>query len=272
MSDELPITEINDSVLTFTFNRPERLNAITSAIYAHIADHVTAANLDEEVKVIVLKGKGRAFSSGFDLKLQTGNRTIEQKLNSLQTTANRARWAIWNCRKPVIAAVHGYCVGGALELVLPTDMTISTESCRFAVPEILFGAGPAFNMFPWMMNHKKAKEILLLGEKFSAAEAKEAGIVNRIVPDDGLEAETKRIVDQLKQMPRGAVWFNKQGVNRAYETAGMPAHINSWAEHVTILGQFPDPTRESFSRIVQNEGAGAGIKWRETHYQKTTGD
>lgn len=268
MSSELPITEIVDEVLTFTFNRPERLNAITSDIYAHIADHVSAASTDENVKVIVLKGNGRAFSSGFDLKLQTGDRSLEQKLNSLQLTANRARWAIWNCRKPVVAAVHGYCVGGALELVLPTDLTISAESCRFAVPEILFGAGPAFNMFPWMMNHKKAKSILLLGEQFSAAEAHDYGLVNKVVPDDALEAETKNWVEQLKRMPRASVWFNKQGVNRAYETAGMQAHISGWAENVAILGQIPDPTRESFKNKVQQEGAGAGIKWRESHYQK----
>ncbi|MEO3999413.1 enoyl-CoA hydratase/isomerase family protein [Mesorhizobium sp. CAU 1732] len=272
MSTDLPITEIADGVLTFTFNRPERLNAITSDIYAHIADHVSAASTDEDIKVIVLKGNGRAFSSGFDLKLQTGNRTVEQKINSLQLTANRARWAIWNCRKPVIAAVHGYCVGGALELVLPTDLTISTESCRFAVPEILFGAGPAFNMFPWLMNHKKAKSILLLGEQFSAADAYDAGLVTKVVPDTDLASETQKCVDQLLRMPRGAVWFNKQGVNRAFETSGMIAHINSWAETVAILGQIPDPTRESFSRKVQEEGASAGIKWRSDHYSKGAGN
>lgn len=272
MSNELPITEIADGVLTFTFNRPECLNAITSAIYAHIADRVSAASTDENVKVIVLKGNGRAFSSGFDLRHQTSDRTMEEMVNSIQLTANRARWAIWNCRKPVVASVHGYCVGGALELVLPTDLTISAQSCRFAVPEILFGAGPAFNMFPWLMNHKKAKSILLLGEQFSAREAYDAGLVTKVVDDDQLAAETQRCVEQLLRMPRGAIWFNKQGVNRAYESAGMIAHINNWVETVAVLSEIPDPTRDSFKQKVQEEGAGAGIKWRAKHYEKSGGD
>jgi enoyl-CoA hydratase/carnithine racemase len=267
MSNDLPITEINDGVLTLTFNRPERLNALTSDIYRYIGDKVNEASTDENIKVILLKGNGRAFSSGFDLKLQTSNRTVEEKLNSIQLTANRARWAIWNCRKPVVASVHGYCIGGALELVLPTDLTISSESCRFGVPEILFGAGPAFNMFPWMMSHKKAKSILLLGEKFSAAEAYDAGLVSKVVPDDKLEEETQKCVNQLLRMPRGAVWMNKQGVNRAYETAGMIPHINSWVETVAILGQIPDPTRDEFKKQVQEQGASAGIKWRTKHYE-----
>lgn len=267
MANELPITEIRDGVLTLTFNRPERLNAITTAIYAHIADEVTRASTDDDVKVVLLKGNGRAFSSGFDLKMQTASRTTEQKLDSIQLNANRARWAIWNCRKPVIAAVHGFCIGGALELVLPTDLTISSESCRFGVPEILFGAGPAFNMFPWMMNHKQAKAILLLGEQFSAADAHHAGLVTKVVPDDQLEAETRRCLEQLRRLPRGAAWFNKQGVNRAYEAQGMIPHINSWVETVATLGQIPDPSRDSFKQKAQEEGATAAIKWRAEHYR-----
>ncbi|CAE6854498.1 MULTISPECIES: enoyl-CoA hydratase/isomerase family protein [Paraburkholderia] len=268
MNNELPITDITDGVLTITFNRPERLNALTTAIYIHIRDQVLAASASDDVSVVVLKGNGRAFSSGYDLKAQMSQRSMEQKLLSQHLDANGARWAIWNCRKPVVAAVHGYCLAGALELVLPTDFTISAESCKFGIPEILYGGGPAFNMFPWMMGHKKAKEIILMGEHFSARQAYEMGLVTKVVPDDDLDEVTARFVTRLKRMPRGALWINKQGLNRAYETAGMVPHINSWPDMLTVLEQMPDPTRDAFREKVLKDGPRAGIQFRDGIFDK----
>ncbi|MGO8063989.1 enoyl-CoA hydratase/isomerase family protein [Rhizobium leguminosarum] len=268
MNPDLPITELADGVLSLTLNRPHRLNALTMEIYGHIRDAVTAASLDDNVDVIVIKGNGRAFSSGFDLKAQMSDQTMEQKLTNQHTVANGARWAIWNCRKPVVAAVHGYCLAGALELVLPTDFTISTESCLFGVPEVLFGGGPAFNMFPWMMGHKKAKQIILMGEQFSAQQAYEVGLVNKVVADDALEETTQKYVERLKKLPRGAAWINKQGLNRAYEATGMVPFINNWPDMLTVLAQIPDETRDGFKEKVQREGVSAGIKFRDGLFDK----
>ncbi len=145
MNIAMPLQEMRDGVLTLTLNRPEKLNALTPEIYTFIGDQINRASDDPECVAIVLRGNGRAFSSGFDLKLEMGERTHEDKLHALHEVANRARWAVWNCKKPVIAGIHGYCMGGAFELVLPCDFTIATESCRLGEPEILFGAGPAFS-------------------------------------------------------------------------------------------------------------------------------
>ncbi|SFJ73338.1 Enoyl-CoA hydratase/carnithine racemase [Bosea sp. OK403] len=268
MDTDLPITTIENGVLTLTFNRPERLNALTTPIYRHIRDQVTAASTDDAVSVVLIKGNGRAFSSGYDLKAQMSNRTMEQRLTSQHLDANGARWAIWNCRKPVVAAVHGYCLGGALELVLPTDITIATETCKFGVPEILYGGGPAFNMFPWMMSHKKAKQIILLGEHFSAREAYEVGLATKVVPDDQLSEATDSCVERLRRMPKGALWINKQGLNRAYETQGMVPHINSWPDMLTVLTQMPDPTRDGFKEKVLQEGPRAAMKFRDAMFDK----
>jgi enoyl-CoA hydratase/carnithine racemase len=268
MNTELPITETKDGVLTITLNRPEKLNALTTAIYIHIRDQVLAASTNDEISVVVLKGNGRAFSSGYDLKAQMSQRTMEQKLLSQHLDANGARWAIWNCRKPVVASVHGYCLAGALELVLPADFTIAAETCKFGIPEILYGGGPAFNMFPWMMSHKKAKEIILMGEHFSAQQAYEVGLVNKVVPDDQLVDTTNRYVERLKRMPRGAIWINKQGLNRAYETAGMVPHINSWPDMLTVLEHMPDPTRDSFREKVLKDGPRAGMEFRDGIFDK----
>lgn len=270
MQSELPLHELRDQVLTITLNRPEKLNALTPEIYTFIGDMARDASDNPEVSAIVLRGNGRAFSSGFDLKLEMGLRTPEQRLRSLHDIANRARWSIWKCKKPVIAAIHGYCMGGAFEMVLPCDFTIATESCKLGEPEILFGVGPAFMMVPWMMNHKAAKDVLLTGRQINAAEALRMGLVTSVVPDGGLDAAIEALTQNLRRLPPAAVWINKVGINRAYETMGMEAHINGWVESVGYLGNMENATREEFRRRVLEDGPSAGIEWRTQHYAGKT--
>jgi enoyl-CoA hydratase/carnithine racemase len=262
----MPLTEMRDNVLTITFNRPEKLNALTPEIYAFVGDRVNEASTDPACRAVVLRGNGRAFSAGFDLSLQMRDNSHEQKLHSLHNVANRARWAIWRCRKPVIAAIHGYCMGGAFELVLPCDFTIATESCRLGEPEILFGEGPALLMVPWLVNHKVAKDILLTGRQFTAPEALRMGIVSTVVPDDGLGAAVHALTQQLLRLPPSAVAINKVGINRAYEAQGMAAHIDSWVEAAAYLSLMDDAARSEFARRVKEEGPSAGIQWRTQYY------
>lgn len=267
MNKDLPLHELRDKVLYVTLNRPEKLNAITPEIYAFIGERVTEASGNPDCRAVVLRGAGRAFSSGFDLKLEMGVKSHEEKLRSMHDVANRTRWAVWNCRKPVIAAIHGYCLGGAFELVLPCDFTIATESCRLGEPEILFGVGPAFMMVPWMVNHKVAKDILLTGRQFTAQEAHGMGLVSRVVPDDKLDEHVATLVETIGRLPEAALWLNKVGINRAYEVMGMAPHINSWVETTAYLSFIQDPARSEFQKRVTEEGAGAGIKWRTGYYQ-----
>lgn len=262
-----PLTERRNGVLYITLNRPRKLNALTPQIYAAIGDHVQAADRDPDCKAVVLRGAGRAFSSGFDLKLELGTKSHEEKLRGIHDVANRARWSIWNCRKPVIAAIHGYCLAGAFELVLPTDFTIATESCRLGEPEILFGAGPAFMMVPWMVNHKQAKDLLLTGRQISAAEALAMGIVTKVVADDALDREVEQLLETVCRLPATALWLSKAGINRAFEAMGMVPHINSWVETAAYLSYIDDPARAQFKSRVMDEGASAGLRWREGYYR-----
>lgn len=263
----LPLHELRDQVLYVTLNRPQKLNALTPEIYAAIGRLVSQADQDPECRAVVLRGAGRAFSSGFDLKLEMGTKTHEEKLRAMHDVANRTRWAVWNCRKPVIAAIHGYCLAGAFELVLPTDFTIATESCLLGEPEILFGVGPAFLMVPWMVNHKQAKDILLTGRQFSAAEALSMGFVSKVVPDDALDREVELLLATLRRLPAAALWLGKAGINRAYETMGMVPHINSWVETTAYLSYIDDPARAEFQKRVLEEGTSSGLKWREGYYR-----
>jgi enoyl-CoA hydratase/carnithine racemase len=263
----LPLHELRDAVLYITLNRPKKLNALTPAIYAEIGRLVAEADQDPQCKAVVLRGAGRAFSAGFDLKLEMRSQSYEDKIRSMHDIANRTRWAIWNCRKPVIAAIHGYCLAGAFEMVLPTDFTIATESCRLGEPEILFGVGPAFMMVPWMVNHKRAKDILLTGRQFSATEAFNMDFVTKVVPDDALESETEQLLETIRRLPSAALWLGKAGINRAYETMGMVPHINSWVETTAYLSYIEDPARTQFQKRVVEQGTSAGLRWRESYYR-----
>ncbi len=255
-----------DGVLTLTLNRPEKLNALTPDIYKAIGDHVLAASGKDECRAIVLKGAGRAFSSGFDLKLEVSRRSHADKLHGLQNIANRARWAIWQSPKPVVAAIHGYCLGGAFELMLPCDFTIASQECQLGEPEILFGAGPAFMMVPWMTGHKRAKDVLLSGRRIEAREALEMGLVTRVVPTGAHEEETRRLVATLCAIPTPAIAMNKRGINRAYEAMGMVPHLESWAESTAYLGYVIEEQGSEFQEILEKEGTSAALRWRERRF------
>ncbi len=270
MNKELPLHELHDRVLYITLNRPEKLNALTPEIYAFIGRLVDDASNDSNCRAVVLRGKGRAFSSGFDLALEMGEKSHEEHLSLIHGVANKARWAVWNCRKPVIAGIHGYCLGGAFELVLPCDFVIATESCRLGEPEVLMGVGPAFMMVPWMVNHRVAKDILLTGRQFTAEEAHKMDLVTKVVPDGDLDAHVASLADTFRRLPPAAVTLAKVGINRAYEAMGMVPHINAWVEATAYLSYIEDPARSEFQRRVLGESPSAGIKWRTNHFKETT--
>lgn len=265
--DQRILSDLSDGVLTIWLNRPDKLNALTYPMYDEIGRLVEGAAEDEGCRAIVLRGKGRAFSAGFDLSEQVASASAEEKIDSLRLGSNRVRWAIWNSPKPVVAALHGYCLAGAFELVLPTDFTIAAASCELGEPEILFGSGPAFLMVPWMMNHKRAKQVLLLGDRFKADEALRLGLVSEVVPDDQLDQRVHEVAYRLRKLPAGALRMGKAGINRAYETAGMVPHMDSWVDSVSHLSEFKDEVVEEFKCRVERDGANMAITWRARYYE-----
>ena len=128
--------------------------------------------------------------------------------------------AIWNLAKPVIAAVHGYCLGQACELAGVCDLTVATTSAKFGEVEVGLGWGPPLPITPFALGLKRAKEVLLLGEIFDAELAMQMGLVNRVVSDDGLDAEVAGITERIASLKPEAVAANKRLINSRYERAG----------------------------------------------------
>jgi len=200
-----------------TLNRPEVLNAINGAMHRGVLEALERAAGDDGIYSVVIRGSGRAFSAGGDLKAVAAGEEVGHP-------AALGR-AVWSLAKPVIAAVHGYCLGQACELAAVCDLTVATTSARFGEVEINHGWGPPLPVTPFALGLKRAKELLLLGEMIDAELAMQIGLVNRVVGDAGLDAEVARIADRIAGLKPEAVAANKRLVNSRYESAGfLPGH------------------------------------------------
>jgi 2-(1,2-epoxy-1,2-dihydrophenyl)acetyl-CoA isomerase len=201
-----------DGAAEITLNRPEVLNAIDGPVHLGIREALELAAGDEAVHAVVIRGSGRAFCAGGDLKA-TAAGTHAGHPSAL------AR-AIWDLPKPVIAAVHGYCLGQACEIAAVCDLTVAARSAKFGEVEINHGWGPPILIAPFAVGLKQAKEILLLGEVFDADVALQIGLVNRVVDDEDLDAEIAKITSRVAGLKPEAVAANKKLVNDQYESAG----------------------------------------------------
>jgi enoyl-CoA hydratase/carnithine racemase len=210
---------VADGMATITLNRPEVLNAINGAVHRGILAGLERAAGDDAVRVVVIRGSGRAFSAGGDLKAVAAGEDVGHP--------KALGRAIWNLAKPVIAVVHGYCLGQACEMAGVCDLTVAGRSARFGEVEINHGWGPPLPITPFALGLKRAKEMLLLGEMITAATAAQIGLVNRVVDDEALDAEVERIAGRIAGLKAEAVAANKRLVNEQYERAGFLAGAES---------------------------------------------
>jgi enoyl-CoA hydratase len=224
------------------------------------------AEADESVRAIVLDGQGRAFSAGFDLDLADDG-TDEIDLGALRKELEddfNIIMRFWESPKTTIAAVHGYCLGSAMEMAVACDITVAAEGCRFGAPEVRFGSGIVALLLPWFIGPKRAKELLLTGDdKVTAELAKEYGLVNRVVPIDKLLSEARDIATQIASNDDLAVRTTKQAINRSYDIAGMREALFQALElDIIVEATETDDSRE-FNRILRDEGTRAAIAWRD---------
>ena len=223
-----------------------------------------AAEADEAVRAIVLAGAGRAFSAGFDLDMGVGDgKPDPADVRRALENDFRIILRFWDCPKPTIAAVHGYCLGSAMELALACDLTIAAEDCRFGEPEVKFGSGIVALLLPWLAGPKAAKYLLLTGEdRVSAAEVQAMGLVNRVVPAASLLDEALAIAQRIAANDAHAVRLTKQAINRSLDIGGMrQAMLNALEIDITIETSETAESRE-FNERLKRDGAKAAIAWR----------
>jgi enoyl-CoA hydratase len=251
-----------------TLNRPEKLNAINKRMVTELKLATDRAQCDDEVRVILVKGEGRAFSAGFDLEVDSGsNLTSEQELKALKEELYNDFDLImrfWDSPKPTIAAVHTYCLGGALELAVACDITIAANGCRFGEPEVKFGSGIVAMLLPYVIGPKRAKEMMLTGnDRISSEQAEAWGLVNRVVKPENLLEKARAVALEIARNDQHSVRITKQAINSTYEIGKMREALKHALElDIAIESMETDESRQ-FNEILKNKGAKAAIDWRD---------
>ena len=247
-----------------TLNRPEKLNAINAAMVDALGEALTAAESDEKVRVVVVSGAGRAFSAGFDLALESGaDRPDPLAVRRALESDFRLIMRFWDSPKITIAAVHGYCLGSAMELALACDLTIAADDCLFGAPEVRFGSGIVAMLLPWFVGPKRTKHLLLTGEdRLPASEALQMGLVSQVVPADRLLDEALLLGRRVAANDRFAVALTKQAINRSFDVAGMRQALLQALELDVIAETTETAESREFNAILQREGAKAAVAWR----------
>ena len=263
---QLVLYEQIDTVAVISLNRPQRLNAMDQAMLKELNQAAERAEQDDRIRAVVLTGAGNAFSSGFDLKAQAEN--TPQGVNEWRPVLKRnfdACMSFWHLAKPTVAAVHGPALAGACELSMACDITIADETAIFGEPELRFGAGIVVMLLPWMVGPKRAKEIILLGlDDISAREAKEMGLINRIVPKGEDLNTALSIAKKLSRIDSSLMAQTKQALNRSYAIMGMEEALEFALETDTQIEGEGMPTKAKFLQIARDQSLRAAITWRDS--------
>ncbi len=264
--------EKHDSIGYLTLNRPEKLNAISRDMLAELRHVLAAIDQDDDVRVVILTGAGRAFSAGFDIAHQGE----EQEIYDMQPDEWRGHikenidtfMMIWNLSQPVIAAINGYALAGACELAQICDIKIASDKAVLGEPEIRFGTGPPLLITPFSVGLAKAKELLLTGDMIDAHEAERIGMINRVVAHDQLMAECERTARKLTKIARVGLKMNKIAVNRALEGMGFLQAIRQNLELVVHFDTSRTPEQEAFNQIRAEKGLRAALDWRDARFKE----
>ncbi len=212
------LVEAHDAVGLIKLNRPQALNALSSALMIELAQAVRGFDLDSSIRVMVITGNDKAFAAGADIKEMKDKTYMESYTQNFITD----HWeAVMHCRKPVIAAVSGYALGGGCELAMMCDFILAADNAQFGQPEINLGILPGAGgtqRLTRLVGKSKAMEMCLTGRMMNADEAERLGLVSRVIELDHFMEEVMKTARSIASKSLPALLINKECVNRALET------------------------------------------------------
>jgi enoyl-CoA hydratase len=226
---ETVLYEASDAVATLTLNRPERLNAITPDLIADFRAALGRAQGDDEVRVVRLRGAGRAFCAGYDIGW--GSASMREAEGDapwdpiadyeLMSRFVDAYMALWRSPKPVIAQVHGACVAGGTDFALCSDLIVCAEDCRIGYPPARVWGSPTTAMWMYRLGLERSKRLLLTGDAIDGRRAVEWGLASEAVPADELDAAGLALARRVALLPHNQAHMMKLLVNQAFEQMGL---------------------------------------------------
>jgi enoyl-CoA hydratase/carnithine racemase len=258
------IYEVDDRVAMLTLNRPERMNALGKRLVEEIIAALAQADADNDVRVVVITGAGeKAFSVGYDIKesAEVPQRTLAEWRARMQKDL-KFTYAPWDCSKPVVCAINGFCLAGALEFVQCCDIRYCSTDARFGVVESRFSNGVATMIMPWVVGNR-CRELIYTGDMFDADEAARLGLVDRVFPTSTLHDETLKIAKRMSRVALDCLKFNKRAINHTFEGMGLRAAIQYGSETCAMMDAIGSDEAREFDRLRRTKGLREALKWRD---------
>jgi enoyl-CoA hydratase len=272
--DDAVLYEERDGLAFVTLNRPEKLNTLNEAVISGLEESLDRAAASREARAVILRGAGRAFSAGYDLNpdpgaprtrpVRYGAPEVEHRpgawdpVRDYQMMGNNVRrfMRLWELPKPVIAQVHGWCVGGGTDLALCSDLIFMAEDATIGYPPARVYGTPTTMIWVYRLRLEHAKQFLLSGDAIDAQTAFRIGLASRVLPADRLAEETERYAARYRHIPANQLALNKLLINQAFENMGLRT--------TQMLGTFFDGmTRHTEEALRWRESFGE-IGFRET--------
>jgi len=247
-----------DGVATITIDRPEALNALNKETLIELSSAIDKLENNEKIKVVILTGNGdKAFIAGADIKQMKGLTPLEAK--GFSETGHNLIFKIEKSRLPFIAAVNGYALGGGCEIMMACDIIIAADNALIGQPEINLGVSPGFGgtqRLPRLVGKTKAKEMLLTGDNISAEDAKNIGLVNKVIESDKLTEEVEKLAQKIESKSSVQTAFIKELVNKGADID----LSNACALEISYFSS-------SFSTYDQKEGMNAFVEKRKPSFK-----
>jgi enoyl-CoA hydratase len=268
-----------------TMNRPEKKNAMTTAMFEQLMDGYDQAESDDDVRVIVLQGAGTDFCTGHDLAevgKEYGETTVDEK-GRVRKPSQRARLQhdqryigrfqrIYNSLKPTLSLVKGYCLGAGLYLSEASDLVIAADTAKMGHPEQKLGLSGAAYFAAWEivnMGPRKARELLLMADVWDAQTSLANGMVNKVVPLDSLAQAGEEWAERIVRLPRDGIVMGKAATNLAMESLGISSQFAyGHILHALATNVRYEPDEFNFMKERRDKGVTASNKEREAFYVK----
>ncbi len=263
-----------DGIARIILNRPERLNAINRQLISDLREAVIAANEDGAVRVIVLSGAGRAFCAGYDLDWGTRAEEATQRemagnwdpVRDYEGMSRNVRvfMSLWESPKPVIAQIHGWCVGGGTDMALCADLIYMAEDAQIGYPPARVWGEPTSVMWVYRLGLEHAKRLMLSGESLSGSESERIGLASKAVPAVELASVVDEMARRLATIPANQLAMSKLLVNQAYENMGLRT--------TQLIGTFFDgiarhtPEGIAWRDLAMNEGFREAVRRRDAPF------
>jgi len=245
------------NVRRMTLNRPNKRNALNHQLRGELMHALQSADSDPDVRVMIVRGAGSCFSSGYDIG--GGN---EGQDYPFHTAGGDSQWPrhvvetwmrIWDLGKPVIAEVHGYCLAGGSELATGCDLVYVATDAKIGYPAVRFGV-PDMQFHPWLLGMRKGMEMLLTGDSVDGEEAVARGWATNCFPADKLEANVLQIASRIADVPADIVALNKRAVHRQMEAMGFRTGLRQGTEICTLATH-----QQSFKQFIEATQGGAKL-------------